>query len=34
MITIYSEWYDQFDEKVFSFKYKKVKWLKEAELNN
>ena len=29
-----SEWYDQFDEKVFSFKHKMVKWLKEAELNN
>ena len=26
-----SEWYDQFDEKVFSFKHKMVKWLKEAE---
>ena len=24
-----SEWYDQFDEKVFSFKHKMVKWLKE-----
>ena len=29
-----SEWHDQFDEKVFSFKHKMVKWLKEAELNN
>ena len=29
-----SEWYDQFDEKVFSFKHKMVNWLKEAELNN
>ena len=29
-----SEWYDQFDEKVFNFKHKLVKWLKEAELNN
>ena len=29
-----SEWYDQFDEKVFSFKHKMVKWLKEAELNS
>ena len=29
-----SEWYDQFDEKVFNFKYKMVKWLKEADLNN
>ena len=29
-----SERYDQFDEKVFSFKHKMVKWLKEAELNN
>ena len=28
-----SEWYDQFDENVFSFKHKMVKWLKEAELN-
>ena len=28
-----SEWYDQFDEKVVSFKHKMVKWLKEAELN-
>ena len=29
-----SEWYDQFDEKVFSFKHKTVKSLKKAELNN
>ena len=29
-----SEWYDQFDENVFSFKHKMVKWLEEAELNN
>ena len=29
-----SEWYDQFDENVFSFKHKMVKWLKEAELNS
>ena len=29
-----SEWYEQFDDKVFSFKYKIVKWLKEAELHN
>ena len=29
-----SEWYDQFGEKVFSFKYKMVKCLKEAELND
>ena len=29
-----SEWYDQFDEKVFSFKHKMDKWSKEAELNN
>ena len=28
-----SEWYDQFDENVFSFKHKTVKRLKEAELN-
>ena len=28
-----SEWYDQHDENVFSFKHKMVKWLKEAELN-
>ena len=27
-----SEWHEQFDDKVFSFKYKIVKWLKEAEL--
>ena len=25
-----SEWYDLFDEKVFSIKRKMVKWLKEA----
>ena len=29
-----SEWYDQLDEKVFSFKDKMFKCLKEAELNN
>ena len=29
-----SEWYDQFDEKLFNFKHKMVKWLKESELNN
>ena len=28
-----SKWYDQFDEKVFSFKYEMVIRLKEAELN-
>ena len=27
------EWYDQFDENVFSFNYKMVKWLKKPELN-
>ena len=29
-----NEWYDQFDEKVFSFKQKMIKWRKEAVLNN
>ena len=27
------EWYDQFDENVFSFNYKMVKWSKKPELN-
>ena len=27
------EWYDQFDENVFSFNCKMVKWLKKPELN-
>ena len=30
----HSERYDQFDEKVFSFKRKMVTWLKEADMNN
>ena len=29
-----SRWFDEFDERVFSFKHKMIKWLKEADLNN